>query len=254
MADWRATSDWTARMRETPNLARNTVFVEEAAPKPQTQQPYRGGRPGAPPSGIRDGDWQCPECPNVNFARRMECHRCGAPRPYEPRKPRARQIRDDEEPRYRRPRDRSEERHRRRRSRSRSRDGGRKFERGRQKGEPPKEDNWRCGHCQNDNWGWRKVRLCPFVLRDHHTQVCNRCQKPRPENLAPREGRGRGFNERDDASDRRAPPPDEDDGYDDFGRRKKPKKSKAEREARRERRWWLQTSFGHLTVLVLFGF
>ena len=62
--------------------------------------------------------------------------------------------------------------------------------------------------------------------------------------MAPREGRGRGFNERDDASDRRAPPPDEDDGYDDFGRRKKPKKSKAEREARRERRWWLQTSFG----------
>ena len=117
MADWRATSDWTARMRETPNLARNTVFVEEAAPKPQTQQPYRGGRPGAPPSGIRDGDWQCSECPNVNFARRMECHRCGAPRPYEPRKPRARQIRDDEEPRYRRPRprDRSEERDRHRR-------------------------------------------------------------------------------------------------------------------------------------------
>ena len=68
--------------------------------------------------------------------------------------------------------------------------------------------------------------------RDHHTQVCNRCQKPRPENLAPREGRGKGFNERDDASDRRAPPPDEDDGYDDFGRRKKAKKSKAEREAR----------------------
>ena len=64
--------------------------------------------------------------------------------------------------------------------------------------------------------------------------------------MAPREGRGRGFNERDDASDRRAPPPDEDDGYDDFGRRKKPKKSKAEREARRERRWWLQTSFGFL--------
>ena len=93
------------------------------------------------------------------------------------------------------------------------------------------------------------------MLRDHHAQVCNRCQKPRPENLAPREGRGRGFNERDDASDRRAPPPDEDDGYDDFGRRKKAKKSKAEREARRERRWWLQTSFGlSSTGLVLFGF
>ena len=70
MADWRATSDWTARMRETPNLARNTVFVEEAAPKPQTQQPYRGGRPGAPPSGIRDGDWRYPEWRNLNLGRR----------------------------------------------------------------------------------------------------------------------------------------------------------------------------------------
>ena len=190
MADWRATSDWTARMRETPNLARNTVFVEEAAPKPQTQQPYRGGRPGAPPSGIRDGDWQCPECPNVNFARRMECHRCGAPRPYEPRKPRARQLRDDEEPRYRRPRprDRSEERDRhRRRSRSRSRDGGRKFERGRHKGEPPKEDNWRCGHCQNDNWGWRKVRFsydrC-VVITTHRSATAARSRGPRTSRRA----------------------------------------------------------------------
>ena len=182
MADWRATSDWTARMRETPNLARNTVFVEEAAPKAQTQPPHRGGRPGAPPSGIRDGDWQCPECPNVNFARRMECHRCGAPRPYEPRKPRARQLRDDEEPRYRRPRDRSEERDRhRRRSRSRSRDGGRKVDRGRQKGEPPKEDNWRCGHCQNDNWGWRKVRFhCLYcVITTHRSATAARSRGPR---------------------------------------------------------------------------
>ena len=72
MADWRATSDWTARMRETPNLARNTVFVEEPAPKPQTQQPYRGGRPGAPPSGIRDGDWQCPECPWLNATTQLK--------------------------------------------------------------------------------------------------------------------------------------------------------------------------------------
>ena len=61
-------------------------------------------------------------------------------------------------------------------------------------------------------------------------QVCNRCNKPRPENLAPRTGRQGGFNEREDAALRRAPPPDEDDGFDDFGRRKKAKKSKAERE------------------------
>ena len=233
-------------MRETPNLARNTVFVEEAAPKPHTQQPYRGGRPGAPPSGIRDGDWQCPECPNVNFARRMECHRCGAPRPYEPRKPRARQLRDDEEPRYRRPRprDRSEERDRhRRRSRSRSRDGGRKFERGRHKGS---RKTTGAAYCQNDNWGWRKVRYNLWSLRrsPHRSATAARAAAREPR---ARRGPRRGFNS-DDASDRRAPPPDEDDGYDDFGRRKKAK-GKAERG--RAGRW--TKPFGILRRLVPAG-
>ncbi|KAK9787877.1 hypothetical protein WJX73_006120 [Symbiochloris irregularis] len=34
-------------------------------------------------SGMRPGDWSCPECNNVNFARRMECNRCNMPRPAE---------------------------------------------------------------------------------------------------------------------------------------------------------------------------
>ena len=31
-------------------------------------------------SGAAAGDWSCPDCASHNFARRMECFRCGAPR------------------------------------------------------------------------------------------------------------------------------------------------------------------------------
>lgn len=39
-----------------------------------------GGKGGAPVPG-QDGNWQCPQCQNVNFAIRTVCNRCQAPQP-----------------------------------------------------------------------------------------------------------------------------------------------------------------------------
>ncbi|XP_067363686.1 TATA-binding protein-associated factor 2N isoform X4 [Channa argus] len=43
----------------------------------------RGGGGGGPNFDIKGGDWPCPNssCGNMNFARRQECNKCGAPKP-----------------------------------------------------------------------------------------------------------------------------------------------------------------------------
>jgi hypothetical protein len=40
-----------------------------------------GDASGAAGEDLPNGDWRCPSCANVNFAKRFECNRCHAPRP-----------------------------------------------------------------------------------------------------------------------------------------------------------------------------
>ncbi|XP_071353402.1 TATA-binding protein-associated factor 2N isoform X5 [Trachinotus anak] len=44
---------------------------------------FRGRGGGGPNFDIKGGDWPCPNssCGNMNFARRQECNKCGAPKP-----------------------------------------------------------------------------------------------------------------------------------------------------------------------------
>lgn len=51
-------------------------------------QTLPGGYPIKKPPVIRDGDWECPECKNINFAKRTECNRCKASKPLPDRKDR----------------------------------------------------------------------------------------------------------------------------------------------------------------------
>eukprot|EP00697_Spironema_sp_BW2_P009582 gnl/Spiro4/24535_TR12164_c0_g3_i1.p2 gnl/Spiro4/24535_TR12164_c0_g3~~gnl/Spiro4/24535_TR12164_c0_g3_i1.p2 ORF type:complete len:182 (-),score=59.02 gnl/Spiro4/24535_TR12164_c0_g3_i1:146-691(-) len=43
--------------------------------------PALHGAHAAAARGPREGDWHCPGCQNVNFARRDTCNRCNEPRP-----------------------------------------------------------------------------------------------------------------------------------------------------------------------------
>ena len=101
--------DWICGQCQGNNFARRTDCFKCRAPKDESSTPgggdggFRGGRGGGPPGGFRGGrggvgggggtdrgppghvqnpgDWTCPDCSNMNFAKRMECNRCKAPRP-----------------------------------------------------------------------------------------------------------------------------------------------------------------------------
>ena len=96
-----------------------------------------------------DNDWDCPKCNNSNFARRVECNRCGAPKPGGGHSGDRRNSRHDSRP----PR---------RDNRRDSRD--RNYNRPERK--TFTDNDWECKKCNNNNFSFRTE--------------CNRCGEPKP--------------------------------------------------------------------------
>eukprot|EP00037_Helgoeca_nana_P017329 m.164387 g.164387 ORF g.164387 m.164387 type:complete len:385 (-) comp23938_c1_seq1:234-1388(-) len=123
------------------------------------------------PAGLSQ-DWICPsvECSNKNYARRMECNKCGTARPRPKVTGTAPSLGD----------------------------GAKAFN-----GLFSAED-WGCLMCGNVNWARR--------------DTCNTCQHPRAGKNENRDGRGGGFRETGNVEYRRVADNSE---YDDWGRKKK---------------------------------
>jgi len=96
-----------------------------------------------------DNDWDCPKCNNSNFARRVECNRCGAPKPGGGHSGDRRNSRHDSRPQ-------------RRDNRRDSRD--RNYNRPERK--TFTDNDWECKKCNNSNFSFRTE--------------CNRCGEPKP--------------------------------------------------------------------------
>lgn len=141
-------------VREACNRCQGPKPQEQAyhyPPPPQHHQ-QQGPRPGCFPSGAPmvgvAGNWACPGCGNVNYAVREACNRCQTPRP------------EDEEPGL---------------SLSAAADavyGAPPVAAGQKRGPPQVgvDGNWACPGCNNVNFGVRTE--------------CNRCQSPKPEDVA----------------------------------------------------------------------
>ena len=80
-------ADWPCPQCNANNFARRNDCFKCSAPRGGGGgggggSGDRGGRGAGPPGHVQNpGDWTCEECKNMNFAKRMECNRCKAPRP-----------------------------------------------------------------------------------------------------------------------------------------------------------------------------
>ena len=60
-----------------PSHRQPSYYPSKSEMKPRvwdTRSEQRGHRPASKPPVIKEGDWQCDQCGNVNWARRLACH------------------------------------------------------------------------------------------------------------------------------------------------------------------------------------
>ena len=120
-----------------------------------------------------DNDWDCPKCNNSNFARRVECNRCGAPKPGGGNSGgRDSNRRDSGRGNFR---DRDSGRRDSGRGNFRDRDSRNRS--GTREKKIFADNDWTCTKCNNSNFSFRKE--------------CNRCGEPKSGNSGGGNNRGR---------------------------------------------------------------
>ncbi|KAJ0063480.1 hypothetical protein NL108_002744 [Boleophthalmus pectinirostris] len=80
--DWFDGKDFNGKPLKVSFATRRAEFTQRGGGR-GGRGGFRGRGGGGPNFDIKGGDWPCPNssCGNMNFARRHECNKCGAPKP-----------------------------------------------------------------------------------------------------------------------------------------------------------------------------
>ncbi|XP_061538171.1 TATA-binding protein-associated factor 2N isoform X3 [Phycodurus eques] len=81
--DWFDGKEFNGKPIKVSFATRRAEFTQRGGGRGSGRGGYRGRGGGGPNFDMKGGDWPCPNssCGNMNFARRQECNKCGAPKP-----------------------------------------------------------------------------------------------------------------------------------------------------------------------------
>ncbi|XP_044209688.1 TATA-binding protein-associated factor 2N isoform X3 [Thunnus albacares] len=81
--DWFDGKEFQGKSIKVSFATRRAEFTQRGGGGRGGRGGFRGRGGGGPNFDIKGGDWPCPNssCGNMNFARRQECNKCGAPKP-----------------------------------------------------------------------------------------------------------------------------------------------------------------------------
>ncbi|XP_051933334.1 TATA-binding protein-associated factor 2N isoform X2 [Hippocampus zosterae] len=81
--DWFDGKEFNGKPIKVSFATRRAEFTQRGGGRGGGRGGFRGRGGGGPNFDMKGGDWPCPNssCGNMNFARRQECNKCGAPKP-----------------------------------------------------------------------------------------------------------------------------------------------------------------------------